>query len=355
MSSPFVLILFSFLMPTWSNAYKMVLFVPDMANSQVIFNARVAETLAKAGHDVTMVMITAYDERDSSDVKIMKDVRIHRVNGSCGLSRKQLEEEQQKTMFKDFSIWDPKLRARIDKMGTLLTQVCQKVVQNKEFLEWLVAQQFDLAFSHIYDVCHIGLIHYAKIPSWIWLNSGGLMDFVAHHVGVPIIPSYVPPSLMESMDKMNFLERTKSFVGHSVLPAIWKKTFADRETEVFRQEIDPNFPDIVDVAKTCPLVMVNSNELYELTRPTLAKVVNIGGIGIQVKDVKPLNKEFQQIADSCDGLVIFSFGSVTPSHRMPIEWKKAFLEAFSRFPKLNFVLRYEGTDLKDLLPPNVFL
>ncbi|KAK6017517.1 hypothetical protein OSTOST_16961 [Ostertagia ostertagi] len=62
------------------------------------------------------------------------------------------------------------------------------------------------------------------------------------------------------------------------------KMFADRETEIFRELIDPNFPDLVDVAKTCPLVMVNSNELFELTRPTLAKVVNIGGVGIQIKD-----------------------------------------------------------------------
>ncbi|PIO72537.1 UDP-glucoronosyl and UDP-glucosyl transferase [Teladorsagia circumcincta] len=160
---------------------------------------------------------------------------------------------------------------------------------------------------------------------------------------------------MESTDEMSFLERMKSFIGHSILPGMWKKMFADRETQIFRDLIDPNFPDLVDVAKTCPLVMVNSNELYELTRPTLAKVVSIGGVGIQIKDVKPLNKEFQQITDSCEGLVVFSFGSVTPSHRMPLAWKKAFLEAFSRFPKLNFVLRYEGTDLADQLPPNVYL
>ncbi|RCN32250.1 hypothetical protein ANCCAN_21956 [Ancylostoma caninum] len=56
-------------------AYKMVLFVPNMANSQVIFNSRVAETLAKAGHDVTMVMISAMDDFDSGDVKIMKEVK----------------------------------------------------------------------------------------------------------------------------------------------------------------------------------------------------------------------------------------------------------------------------------------
>lgn len=92
------------------------------------------------------------------------------------------------------------------------------MVENKEFLKWLVTQKFDLAFSHIYDVCPIGLIHYAKIPSWIWLNrsdcgtrlsdfvasaavlifiyfSGGLMDFVAHYIGVPTIPSFNPRAL----------------------------------------------------------------------------------------------------------------------------------------------------------------
>ncbi|VDP05135.1 unnamed protein product [Heligmosomoides polygyrus] len=131
--------------------------------------------------------------------------------------------------------------------------------------------------------------------------------------------------------------------------------FADRETAIFRELIHPNFPDIVEIAKTCPLVMVNSNELYEFPRPTLAKVVNIGGIGIQFKDAKPLSSEFQDIVDSCDGVVVFSFGSVTPSHAMPDSWKNAFMEAFSRFPKLNFIVRYEGSDLRDKLPANVHL
>ncbi|VDO66041.1 unnamed protein product [Haemonchus placei] len=253
---------------------------------------------------------------------------VHRVNASFGMKRKELEELQQKVIFK---------------------VMFPKMVENKEFLDWLVAQKFDLAFSHIYDVCHIGLIHYAKIPSWIWLNSGGLMDFVAYHLGVPTVPSYVPPLIMESTDEMDFVQRMKSFIGHSIT------MISDPETEIFRELVDPNFPDIVDIAKMCPLVMVNSNELYELTRPSLAKVINIGGVGIQMKDAKPLSKEFQEVVDNCEGLVVFSFGSVTPSHRMPAEWKKAFLEAFSRFPKLNFVLRYEGTDLNDQLPKNVYL
>ncbi|VDP08820.1 unnamed protein product [Heligmosomoides polygyrus] len=133
------------------------------------------------------------------------------------------------------------------------------------------------------------------------------------------------------------------------------RMFADRETAIFRELIDPNYPDLVDVACQCPLVMVNSNELYDFPRPTLAKVVDIGGVGMQFKDAQPLSREFQQIVGNSEGLVIFSFGTLTQSHKMPLSWKNAFMEAFSRYPNLSFVMRYEGTDLKDKLPPNVHL
>ncbi|KAK6037423.1 hypothetical protein COOONC_25071, partial [Cooperia oncophora] len=74
MSSLLTLFLTVVFVSEWCGAYKMVIFVPDIANSQVIFSSRVAETLAKAGHDVTMVLITGYSESDSSKVKIMKEI-----------------------------------------------------------------------------------------------------------------------------------------------------------------------------------------------------------------------------------------------------------------------------------------
>ncbi|PIO72538.1 UDP-glucoronosyl and UDP-glucosyl transferase [Teladorsagia circumcincta] len=213
MVSLFVLCFAIFLVPAWSSAYKMVLFVPDMANSQVIFNARVAETLAKAGHDVTMVMITSYNDRDSSDVKIMKDVKIHSINASCGRTKKELEEQQQKIIFK----WQ----------SDGFCSVSHGSAENPK----LCCSQADT--GNVIIVAYI-----CKEKNW------------------------VEAVIMESTDEMNFVERTKSFIGHAILPGIWKKW-----------------------------VMVNSNELFELPRPTLAKIVNIGGVGIQMKDAKPLNKE----------------------------------------------------------------
>lgn len=44
------------------------------------------------------------------------------------------------------------------------------LLKDRELLEWLKKEKFDVAFSHMYNTCPIGLIHKAKIPSWIWLN-----------------------------------------------------------------------------------------------------------------------------------------------------------------------------------------
>lgn len=57
------------------------------------------------------------------------------------------------------------------------------------------------------------------------------------------------------------------------------------ETELFRKYVDPDFPRLEEVASTCPLVMVNFEELYALPRPMLHKVVYIGGLGITERSV----------------------------------------------------------------------
>ncbi|KAL6738216.1 hypothetical protein Aduo_011787 [Ancylostoma duodenale] len=245
------------------------------------------------------------------------------------------------------------MRESMNRMASLFVGSCRKLLENKEFHKWLAAEKFDLAFSYAGNLCPVGLIHHAKIPTWIWLNSAALMDFVAHYMGAPRIPSYVPPFIMESTDQMNFLERTKSLAGHILTIPVWKWMMAGKETAMFRELVDPNFPDLVELAEQCPLVMVNSNDLYDFPRPTLAKLVNIGGVGMQLNNVKPLDQEFQRIVDRAEGIVVFSFGSVTPSEKMPSSWKLAFIEAFKRFPKYHFIWRYVGTDLRGKLPPNV--
>ncbi|CAB3403097.1 unnamed protein product [Caenorhabditis bovis] len=332
----------------------MAIFVPNMVNSQVQFAARVAGTLADAGHDVTMVMVTFLSDV-KIEVKIPKNVKVYDALGILdGITKAQIEDEQSKLIFKDIGLLDPSLVNMIRRFNKLQANGCRLLLRNKEFLKWLENEKFDIAFAYIYSTCPIGLIHHAKIPTWIWLNSGGLMDYVANAVGVPIIPSYVPPIMMASHDNMDFLGRLKSFFGHIIGEFMFRSS-TDIDTSIFRDEISPDFPHTYEIAKKCPLVMVNSNELYDLPRPTLAKVVNIGGLGVGFDAAKPLTGEFEKIINSGKGTIVFSFGSVAAAHKMPEFWKSALLEAFAEFADYQFVMRYVENDLNDRLPKNVHL
>ncbi|KHJ96609.1 hypothetical protein OESDEN_03419 [Oesophagostomum dentatum] len=85
-------------------------------------------------------------------------------------------------------------------------------------------------------------------------SSGQLMDNVAHVIGVPTIPSYVPPLMMDSSDEMDFFQRMKSFIGHALYILVWPWMMPNRETQIFREHWDPDFPDILGLARKCPLV-----------------------------------------------------------------------------------------------------
>lgn len=111
------------------------------------------------------------------------------------------------------------------------------------------------------------------------------------------------------------------------------------EALIFREEIDPNFPDLIELGANCSLVMVNSNGLYDLPRPTLEKVVNIGGVGAQLKDAKPLPEDLEQFVQKGEGAIVFSFGSVAPIHKAPDSWKETILKAFAGLPQYQFVMR----------------
>ncbi|XGW27032.1 hypothetical protein V3C99_007540 [Haemonchus contortus] len=337
---------------TICSSYKIVVFAPDISNSQVGWNKRVSETLAKAGHDVTVVLVQTIEDPDK-DISFNSQVKVVPVNASSGLTRKDFEEFTKDTVFGDLPLWDPRHRQHITMFMGSLIEGCKLTVQNKKFMKWLTDEKFDIAFAHMYHTCPIALIHAAKIPTWIWLLSGQLIDTVGTLVGVPTYPSYVPPLMMESLDEMTFYERTKSFIGYNLANVMYPRMVVNKETAIMRQYWDPNFPDILDLASKCPLVMVNSNELYEFPRPTLAKVVNIGGLGVEHKDAKPLKENFKKIAETGKGLIVMSFGSVAQTEWMPEHWKTAILKAFSRFPEYQFVIRYVLDDLKDRLPPNV--
>jgi hypothetical protein len=106
----------------------------------------------------------------------------------------------------------------------------------------------------------------------------------------------------------------------------------DPEAALFH--IDPNFPDLRDVATQCALVMLNSNELHDSARPTLHKVVSIRAIGMVIEKAQPLTgvclnlpvlvevvvrlEQLKELVDKSERLVLMSFDSAANASEMSV-------------------------------------
>ena len=100
--------------------------------------------------------------------------------------------------------------------------------------------------------------------------------------------------MSDAGDVLSFTQRFKSVIGHTITPIFLKKLTLAKENEIFKKHFGDDFPDLLDVAANASLVFVNSNELYDLPRPTLHKIINIGGVGMKKTSVKPLPAEYSE-------------------------------------------------------------
>jgi len=336
--------------------YKLGILVPDMSGSQLMFNQRIAETLADAGHNVTLIRLKMLEYGEVKS-KTRKDIQEIIGNGILkDFDYKYLMKKQTEGIFKDMSIWGhlkKENREIISNVSVLFSQSCEAIIRQEGFIDRLKAEKFDVIFSHMYNFCPVGIIEIVKPGSWIWLNSGSLMDYIANIMGLNLPASYAAPIMQDVGDRLTFTDRAKSVLGHTISPLFFKYLSASSETKMFRKVLGEDFPDLIEVSKKCPLVMVSTNELFDLPRPTLNKIVNIGGIGMKPEQAKPLPKDIAEKVQKAESVIVFTFGSVANASMMPEEWKKVFIKAFEAFPKTQFFVRYSTNDLDSVKPKNV--
>ncbi|KAF8372028.1 hypothetical protein PRIPAC_78457 [Pristionchus pacificus] len=335
-----------------SHAFKIAIFASDITSSQNIWNKRIADTLSSAGHDIVVYVISSYNTKPPS-IEFVKGIKAEYVNASVSHDIHELMKEANDITFYDVPFYDNRQKARA-KIFTAMAESCEPLITNSTFIDSVKSEKFDLAFTHMYTYCNIGIIHLTGIPSWIWLNSAPMAEHIGQSIGLPMPPSYCSHMMQDAGEEMYFIDRIKSFFAHLLTVPMVKMGSSSIETAYFRKHFGEDFPDLFELGKEAPLVMVNTVELYDFARPTLAKIVNIGGIGIDVNEGKKLTGDFARLVDSSDGFIVMTFGSIAPMYLMPREWKKSIATSFARFPHIQFFIRYEkeSDDFTKSLPKN---
>uniref|UniRef100_A0A914XI84 UDP-glucuronosyltransferase n=1 Tax=Plectus sambesii TaxID=2011161 RepID=A0A914XI84_9BILA len=316
-------------------AYKILVYSPGLSNSHLMFNGRIADLLISAGHDVLIYKpeLMAAANKNGSDIARMLVVDV-------GVKEKwaKISEKLDDVLFKGSGMGLSDVIS-IKKLGI---ETCEAQLKRKDIMDILRAEKFDLAIAETMEFCPFGIFHHLNIPSNIALSPGPLMDYMSDAFGFPAAASHVPTIMSGLTDKMTYIERAKNLFG-TIATTYVSRYVASMTTKVFRDHFGNDFPEIYELLGRSPLVLVNSVEILDFTRPVLHKIVYIGGIGMNKP--KPLNEKLTKIVESGKkGAVLFSMGSVVALDKAPLEIKSAIIHALAKFEDYNFIVKTESSD-----------
>ncbi|ETN76008.1 hypothetical protein NECAME_03574 [Necator americanus] len=147
-------------------------------------------------------------------------------------------------------------------------------------------------------------------------------------------------------DEMSFLNRAQNVLISAVTALVFSYSRA-QQSRIFWKT------DLFATARSSDSVLVNTLPMLDFAMPTSNKIAYIGGFTAQ-KEPKRMDTFWQQLADSSSrGFILVTFGSIAKTMDMPLEMQDKFFTAFSQFPEITFIIKYETTNCTLRIPPNV--
>ncbi|GMT22756.1 hypothetical protein PFISCL1PPCAC_14053, partial [Pristionchus fissidentatus] len=155
---------------------------------------------------------------------------------------------------------------------------------------------------------------------------------------MPSNPSYVPSIFSAYGDRMSFVERFLNTAMSCMLGFMMPQRIKALEP-VFKS-VQPDGPSLMSVIRNTSLMFLNSEPLLDYPRPTVHRVIDIGGIVIPTK-IEPLNEDWSSVLNLRNKTVILSFGTFIKASTMPEQYKKTIRNTLASFPDVTFIWKYE--------------
>nr|QVG59855.1 UDP-glucuronosyltransferase [Nilaparvata lugens] len=242
-------------------------------------------------------------------------------------------------------------------MGWMVSEDTLKHAEVQKLLN-SESEKFDLIIleTHFGQESLLGFGHRFNAPV-VSIATFTTFVFIDEFVGNPFGVAYLPSFDTNYNSKMTFVQRLHNFV-RAVSSLAWGYAFyLPKQDGIMRKYFThkgaENMPYIADMIKNISLVIINSQESVDYARPLVPNVVQVGGLHI-ANTTKPLPQDLKKFLDeSKHGVIYFSFGTVVPSHQLPVEMRDAFVKSFAKI-KQNVLWKIDVTSIPGL-PPNVKL
>ncbi|KAL3085305.1 hypothetical protein niasHS_010374 [Heterodera schachtii] len=370
--SPFVrffpLLLFLSVLTFSVRSLRILQIVPGFTNSHVLFNYRLAQTLADMGHSVTLWTQMEMAMVFAGDLKLPEGVIEHRVPIHF---RDRLKVEGlkvfQEMIFARGTPYELWWTGR--EFQEMRLEACEQMLNEADALRQKWAK-FDLAIGHFHDLCPVMLAERVGVQRMVWVTHGtSLYDFTAVTLGIRTLPSFVPHPLSSNGDRMSFTGRLKNVLWHlsGIEFVNLPEALLHDENKMYEQMSRGRDNLWALSVRSVPVLLINGERFLDFPRPLppnigfMGELATIGGKkavtdgGGGHGQLEPdLASVYSRPASK--GVVVFSMGTVSNTSNMPPEMAQSFLNAFGKMPTIDFLWKTEQTELtgaKQL--PNVHL
>lgn len=338
-------LLFSTFLGLYSNvlAYNYLVVSPVFGYSHIKFMNKVADTLANAGHNVTLLQTYVYEHWGT--IRVAKNKNIEIVDYH---NKDAPNHEQSASVFKFF--WDSEvvnnpITGAIAPMFILYDEfkpMCDKVLTDKELHKWILSKNFDGYVAEAFDFCSLYLGDHLKLNLLPMFSTIKNMP-ASHAIGEPSLLNYSPSLHTNYGPEQTVFDRLQDITAFTSFHYAFSNLYERQYYQAYSL-LNGDVRSWRDIVQTATFFFYNNNPYIGFPMPTLAKSVEIGGFTIDPPKHVELDAEFDKILNLRKSTVLISFGTVVQSADMPDTFKDGLIKMFSNLPETIFIWKYEVED-----------
>ncbi|GMS85978.1 hypothetical protein PENTCL1PPCAC_8153, partial [Pristionchus entomophagus] len=315
------------------HSFNILVYIPKFAISHINFMGKLADTLVDAGHNVT-ALISEMDSSLTDGTKKAHIVRIPPAEGANHMNTHFMTQEATDMFEIHFDSYVGAVENAYHNSISFCIQ-CRKLLTTAGLVERLKNENYDALITESFENCGVGLSHLIKPRALIPVSSTFLFDPSAFGIHYSLITEH---SFMMDGRFHSTLSSRLTTIYHWFLFRAFYNTQNIPLQNVF-DELYPGTPSFSTILSDAAVVFSNTEPLVDFPRPSIAKIVPIGGINVPTP--KPLDDYWNTILSLRPHSVLISFGSIAKSVLMKPARKAALLKAFSSFPNSTFIWKYE--------------
>lgn len=263
---------------TLVHSYNILGLFPHPGKSHIDVFLPLMKSLARKGHNITMISHFPLEHHQQNYV----DIDLNDGNAQLLLNVINVNE------IRDFRWSKYAVPLQLLNFSKISCTDGFKSYNLQNFLKSTTTPKYDIIITELFNTdCFMALVNKFPAPI-VGFSSSTILSWYNSRFGVPSHPAYIPNNLMSYSDRMTFFERVENAIVTIVQQLFYDYVVSSSDEQIVRKYFGRKSSPLSKFCNNMSLMLVNTHFSYNLPRPLVPNVVEVGGIHIGKR--KPLPK-----------------------------------------------------------------